>query len=88
MNKAEKIAELINAVINWEREQPDGVWMSVSNSLGTVVVQVSPEYFDDCYQGAGVEVKENSRDYDRHSWTTPSGCEVFCLKKSEWVRAA
>ena len=83
---AEKIAELLNAVL--EREATEDEFISISNSFGTVCVHVSPDYFDATYQGAAVDVREQGRDYDRHSWTTPSGCEVFCLKPATWERVA
>jgi hypothetical protein len=87
MDAVEKIAELLTAVI--EREKPDNMsLMAISNSWGPVEIQVDQAYFDKHFEGAGVEVSEHSRSYDQHSWTTPSGAKVFCLKAASWERVA
>jgi hypothetical protein len=87
LNQVEKIAELITAVI--EREKPEGMaLMAISNTWGKVEIQVDQAYFDKHFEGVGVEVSEHSRQYDQHSWMTPCGAKVFCLKDASWERVA
>jgi hypothetical protein len=85
MDKVEKIAELLTAVI--EREKPEGIsFMSISNTWGPVEIHVDSEYFDEHFEGCGLEVEEFTRDKDKHIWTTASGAKVFCLKDANWQR--
>jgi len=85
-NAAERLADQITALI--KRENPENLMMSVTNTWGTVEVQVSADYFDKNFEGYGVEVAEHSRENDIYSWQTPSGAKVFCLKAAKWERVA
>ena len=82
-NQAEKIAELVHMVV----KRHGGGWLVSAgvNVHGVTEVHVTPEYFDANFGDRTVELEdwpENlSHDYCE-SWTTPSGCKVFCLKTS------
>jgi len=90
MNKMLKIAELFNAVLEREMNQPekDGLVGIHVSFKGEISIHVTDEYFDehfDHYHCKSVDQPRHGN--ERVSFETESGNEIFCLRAVEYTRA-
>jgi hypothetical protein len=86
MNKAEKIAELVTAVIEREGGMDDLVSVQYCTLNDRVEVHACSDYFFENYDKYGIE-QHTARYAHKCTHVTPSGAAVFCLT-NRFVEAA
>ena len=88
MNQIIKLTELFSAVVAREvgKLERDGIISINAGYDGKVEIHVTSEYFDEHFEGrytVGLEdwPRQSKR---KHSYTTPSGNEIYCIKNAEF----
>ena len=89
MSHAEKIAELIAAVMKRERKGPlhDGIISIDYAWSGRLRVQVRQDYFMEHYGERAYTIEPCGDDDYYWTYTTPSGAEILCIVSRERAAA-
>ena len=90
MNQIIKLTELFSAVVAREvgKLEKDGIIRIEITHSGKTEIFVTSAYFDEHFEGRyTVEQEDWPRHGNvKHCYTTPSGNDIYCLKKAEFKR--
>ena len=92
MNQIIKLTELFTAVVKREvgALEAQGIVSITGDEYGKIIIHVTPDYFDEHFEGRYEATTECWPKHGKvkHAYTTPSGNEIFCLKKAIFERVA
>ena len=92
MNQIIKLTELFSAVVAREVGELEkiGIISIECRTDSKIEIFVTAEYFDEHFEGIyTIELEDWPRHGNvKHTYTTPSGNEIYCLKAAKFERVA